>query len=120
MRKTLKKPILLREAISAALKMPVQGPIRASASMSPSPLVLLHRDWSRCVGPTLAKKTWPIKIAAGRMLIGVTAASWANEVEFLKREILQRIRNTAEEIGIQLPEVSDLRTQIATRSSGTI
>jgi len=120
MRKTLRKPVSLREAISAALKVPVQGPSQTPIKASPNPMTLLHRDWSRCVGPTLAKKTWPIRIAAGRMLIGVTAASWASEVEFLKREIIQRIRNTAEAVGLQLPELVDLRTQIATRSSATI
>ena len=118
MRKPLKKPVSLREAIVGALKAPVQGPIKLMNT--PPPLSLLHKDWARCVGPTLAKKSWPIRINGGRMLIGVTAPSWASEVEFLKREILQRIRNTANEIGLQLPEVSDLRTQIATRSSGSI
>lgn len=114
MTKALRKPVSLREALVGALKTPIQGPTKSP--LSPTPLMVLHRDWARCVGPTLAKKSWPIRIAGGRMLIGVTAASWATEVEFLKREILQRIRNTVDEIGLQLPEVSDLRTQIAARS----
>jgi hypothetical protein len=116
MRKPLKKPVSMKEALVGALKTPVQGPSKP-ITVSPPPLTVLHKDWARCVGPTLAKKSWPIRIASGRMLIGVTAASWASEVEFLKREILQRIRNTADEIGLQLPELSDLRTQIATRTS---
>lgn len=119
MRKTLKRPLPLRDLLPEALKMRVQGPPEASEVTSPDePIAIIQRDWTNIVGPALSKNSQPIRIlgssSPATLLIGVSASVWSNELEFRKKEILEKLPG-------QIPEqIKEIRYQILTTSSGRI
>jgi len=56
----------------------------------------LFRDWPGIVGETLAKKSWPDRYSKGTVWVAVEGAAWASELRMRKTEILQRLRDRAE------------------------
>lgn len=53
---------------------------------------LLRHHWPAIVGPKLAAKTHPARIARGTLWINAADASWAYQLQFLKNEILQSVQ----------------------------
>lgn len=95
--------------------MRVQGPPEASeVTNSGEPIAIIQRDWTNIVGPTLSKNSQPIRIlgssSSATLLIGVSASVWSNELEFQKKEILEKLPD----------QITDIRYQIVTGSSGRI
>lgn len=85
---------------------------------SGEPIALIQKEWINIVGPTLSKNSQPIRIlgssASATLLIGVSASVWSNELEFQKKEILEKLFG-------QIPEqIKEIRYQIVTSSSGRI
>ncbi len=57
----------------------------------------LLRDWTEIVGETLAKKSWPDRYARGTVWVAVEGSAWATELRMRKGDILQRLRDRAED-----------------------
>lgn len=108
MRQKLKNPLSLKDLIPKVL-----GKNKESSSfVKDSDLEFLQHIWKELVGDTLEKKTRPIKLYRKRLLIEVSGSSWANEMEFLKPALLNKIREKCRTLVID-----DIRFQITTRRS---
>jgi predicted nucleic acid-binding Zn ribbon protein len=59
-------------------------------------------NWKEIVGETLAAVTEPLKIEKEVLLIRVEEAAWRSELQFMKPELLRKIRENA---GIKLKDV---------------
>lgn len=95
--------------------MPVQGPPEGPQPTTlTGQIAMIQKDWTDLVGSTLSKNSRPLKIlrsaSSSTLLIGVSSSVWANELEFLKREILEKIPD----------RITEIRYQIVTSSSGRI
>lgn len=104
MRNKLKAPLPLAEILKIALQLPVSGP---------SEVDFLSHRWEELVGPKMASRSRPAKVMGKRLIVEVASSAWANEFEFLKHSLLEKIRS--------LPGASpieDIRLQIETRSPG--
>jgi len=89
MRQKLKNPLSLKDLISNVLGKNKDSPF--SFIKGPD-LEFLQHIWKDMVGDTLEKKTRPIKLYGKRLLVEVAGSSWANEMEFLKPALLNKIR----------------------------
>src|SRR6188474_2353318 len=49
-------------------------------------------DWQRAVGPRLAKKTLPERLAEGVLTVRVPSSTWAQELSFLSDMVVERLR----------------------------
>ncbi len=56
----------------------------------------LFRDWPAIVGETLARKSRPDRYSKGTVWVAVEGSAWATELRMRKGEILQRLRDRAE------------------------
>jgi len=54
--------------------------------------VMVMSLWEQVVGPMVAKKSWPEKMAEGVLTVGVSSHPWASELDLLKPQILTRYR----------------------------
>lgn len=120
LRKPMKKPMSLRELLPAALKTPVQGPPDGRQRHDPDdPILLLQSDWVEFVGSTLSKNSHPVRLlrssTGGILWVGVSSSVWANELEFQKNDLLDKIARRFKSLGL-----TDIRFQIVTTSSGPI
>ncbi len=79
------------------------------------PIEKIRRKWSSLVGPHLASKSEPFKIFGKRLIISVPSSVWANEIDFMKVTILERIQHDPE-IGLAVEEI---RFQTVTSRSGS-
>lgn len=57
----------------------------------------LLRDWASIVGETLARKSRPDRYGKGTVWVAVEGSAWATELRMRKGEILQRLRDRAED-----------------------
>jgi predicted nucleic acid-binding Zn ribbon protein len=48
--------------------------------------------WEQVVGPLVAQKSWPEKVADGVLIVGVASHAWADQLHLLKPQILSRYR----------------------------
>jgi predicted nucleic acid-binding Zn ribbon protein len=103
-RNKLKTPLPLRELLEQALARPFLGPENALDS--------LHSRWSDLVGEAVAAKSRPSRIVGRRLIVEVASSVWANELEFRKRGLLEKIRALP-----QTGDLEELRFQIEMRSS---
>lgn len=91
-RPPLKAPIRLGEFLASVLK-----------TKETDPKVLLSHlqyRWSEIVGPLLSRKSLPVKMGGNRLIIGVAGSAWANELEFMKLQILEKIRKDLPDLPI--------------------
>lgn len=105
MRNKLKKPLPLADILKIALRMPVLGPSETD---------FLRGRWEELVGPKLASRSRPAKVSGGRLVVEVDSFSWANEFEFFRHSLLEKIG--------ALPgaaKIEEIRLQVSTRSPGT-
>ena len=60
---------------------------------------LLHH-WHEIVGPDLAGQTWPTRLFQGRLRLICSDSQWLHTLQFLKDEILHKIRDRYPDFGI--------------------
>lgn len=73
----------------------------------------LQEKWPKIVGEPLARKTHPLRIQSSTLWIGVSSPAWANELQLLQCELLEKIQS-------EFPLIREIRFQIETVSSGRI
>lgn len=120
-RNKLKNPLSLGDILKTALKQPVIGPPPVPAGDRPRPptakenhdpvVLFLKAKWTELVGAKLAAKSRPVATFAKKLVVEVPSSAWANELEFLKTAILEKIR-----VYPQTRHVDDVRFQVETRS----
>jgi hypothetical protein len=49
--------------------------------------------WRRCVGPSIAAQTHPEAIKRGVLYVRVSAPVWMHQLQFLKEEMLEKLRS---------------------------
>jgi len=110
-RNKLKAPLPLAEILKIALKLPVSGP---------SEVDFLSHRWEELVGPKMASRSRPAKVSGKRLIVEVPSSVWANEFEFLKHSLLERIGSLPgaapiEEIRLQIEARSPAESGLKTR-----
>lgn len=77
-------------------------------------LLDIRSRWESLVGGPVARRSFPLKLAGRRLIVGVEGPAWAQEFSFLKETLVARIR-------AELPHVvvDEIRFQIAGRSEGS-
>ncbi|MEJ5377852.1 MAG: DUF721 domain-containing protein [bacterium] len=55
----------------------------------------LFRSWPRVVGPLLARRCWPVSVKKGVLLVRVAGPLWMQELQFQKRDLLERVAELA-------------------------
>jgi hypothetical protein len=53
----------------------------------------LRRVWSEAVGPQIAVQTLPEQIRRGVLLVKVASSVWMHQLQFLKKDILQKFNS---------------------------
>jgi predicted nucleic acid-binding Zn ribbon protein len=77
------RPVRIGEALRAALaRLPIARRIADHA---------LWAEWDAVVGPTLAQHARPERLRHGVLLVAVDSAEWMQELQFLKRELRDRL-----------------------------
>ena len=71
--------------------------------------------WQRAVGPNIAKKTLPLKLAGKTLYVTVATSTWMEELKYLKKDIIKKINNdlkeqTVEEIVFRLGAIAENNT----------
>jgi predicted nucleic acid-binding Zn ribbon protein len=59
-------------------------------------LDLIFRDWSSIVGPDLARHTRPAAVDGGRLVVTAGDSAWANEFQWLEKQVLERLSEVTE------------------------
>jgi predicted nucleic acid-binding Zn ribbon protein len=85
--------------LSAAL----EGVLETSAPQTP--LAAVQAAWQRAAGPAVAEQATPVSERDGRVTIACCSATWAEQLDLLQDELLDRLRA---EIGAGV-EVRSLR-----------
>lgn len=75
------------------------GPDRRSAKVIRSCLLL--NLWPEVAGKKISQHTEPVKIVNRTLYLSASSPSWAQEISFLKREIISRFNAAAGEEAIQ-------------------
>jgi hypothetical protein len=57
--------------------------------------------WSRVAGPRLGGKTRAERVLRGSLIVRVESAAWANELGFLRTQLLEKLRATPGAEGIE-------------------
>ncbi len=55
----------------------------------------VFRNWSRIVGPLLARRCWPVSVKKGVLLVRVAGPLWMQELHFQKTELLKKVTEAA-------------------------
>lgn len=105
MRENLKKPLPLKDLLGEALK-PAPGDLKTI-------LYHLQSDWGNLVGPTLSRKSFPVRVLGKRLIVEVAGSVWANELEFLKHDLLEKIKSNLPDVPIE-----NMRFEIAGSKRG--
>ncbi len=50
--------------------------------------------WNEIVGDTVARNTQPERVEHGVIIVKVSSPTWRQELQFQKKEIIQKINNT--------------------------
>ena len=87
-------------------------------------LSLLRRHWPDVVGPELAGRTYPRRLARGTLWIAAPDACWAYELQFFKTELLNSVQTFLEsqavrELRFQVGEVPTAAAAPSEASAGT-
>lgn len=75
----------------------------------------INEQWGSIVGALIAKKTQPINIKQKVLWVEALGSSWANELNLLKPNIIEKIKYLFPQIN-----VADLKFQSVTRLRGSI
>lgn len=110
MRNKLKTLLPLSAVLKNALKEPVAAP--PESPVRDVRMAALRMKWDRLAGRKISEKCSPLAVVGKRLIVEVTSSVWANELEFLKHDLLERLRAFPE-----AADLEDIRCQIATRSS---
>jgi predicted nucleic acid-binding Zn ribbon protein len=102
-RNKLKNPVPLREILPQAFQSIPQDP--------KADLYRLQEMWSEWVGPLLGKKSLPLKIYGKRLMVEVAGSVWANELEFMKKSLLNKIRES-----LASPAIEEIRFRVISPS----
>ena len=70
-------------------------------------VTLLRRHWKNILGEHLAGKTYPTRLAGNILWINAADASWAYQLQFLKREMVESIQ-----VFMESQAVTDLRFKV--------
>ena len=71
----------------------VERELARSGSRDAIPLARLTAAWPAVVGEAIARQAWPLRIARdGTLHVATASATWANELAFLRDEILERLQ----------------------------
>ncbi|MEG3638693.1 DUF721 domain-containing protein [Magnetococcus sp. PR-3] len=65
---------------------------------------LIWKYWHRAISPHIAQHTEPVRLNKGVLTVRVDSASWAQELSFLKTELLQHLNQALPE-----PIVADMK-----------
>ena len=83
--------------ISEILEQRVMGESR----MTVLNLLGLVRQWPEVVGGELAKRATPMRIHGGTLTLQAVSATWANELQFMALELLEKIRAHCPQLPVQ-------------------
>jgi predicted nucleic acid-binding Zn ribbon protein len=106
MRKKNERPVPLKDFLDDAMKVPITTTNGLKVTIEE-----VRRAWMEVAGRPLANKSRPVKIQGDRLLIETDSSSWANELNFLRRELLERISMRFPHLAIK-----EFRTQISGRN----
>ena len=109
MRKKQPRLLKIADLLPEIMKCPVED--------KKSALWALTEKWPEIVGGSLSHVTRPLSIHSEMLRSGVPNSAWANELQLLSLEILEKIKASVPEIR---PGIRELRFQIVTRSVGSI
>ncbi|MBI4949211.1 MAG: DUF721 domain-containing protein [Deltaproteobacteria bacterium] len=54
----------------------------------------LLKAWKECVGPNIAKRSIPTRLIGGTLYCAVSSSPWMTELNYQKREIIERLNRT--------------------------
>ena len=54
----------------------------------------LLKAWKECVGPNIAKRAAPTRLIGGTLYCAVSSSPWMTELNYQKREIIERLNRT--------------------------
>lgn len=75
------------------------------AGVTPAtPLAAAQAAWPPAVGERIAARSAPIRERSGQLTVGCSTATWAQELDLLQDELLERLNSELSE-----PAVSSLR-----------
>jgi len=66
------------------------GDLKAAKNVTATPISL--RDWEAAVGTRIARRTQPIKLERGTLLVRTATAAWANELSLLCDNLLEQLQ----------------------------
>ena len=70
----------------------VERELARGGSRDAIPLAALTAAWPEVVGEAIARQAWPLRLARdGTLHVATSSSTWANELEFLAPEILERL-----------------------------
>ncbi len=69
----------------------VQALVRSARSALSGPTHRVWEVWEEVVGPDLAARARPLSVRSGVLTVGVTSSAWAQQLSFLRAEILSRL-----------------------------
>jgi hypothetical protein len=75
----------------------------------------MRLKWPEWISEPLCRKSRPLKLDRGKLLVGVDAPVWAQEMEFAKKDLMKRLAQAFP--GLTLTEI---RCQVVTRPFGSI
>lgn len=76
-------------------KLFAEGPLKGSSENA-----LLFSAWPDAVGPKIAARTRPVSLNRGVLKVAVADSGWLMELNFLKREIVEKLKEAAPEAEI--------------------
>lgn len=75
-------------------------------------LLRLKQTWPQIVGDVFCAKSIPIRIRGDKLIVGVEASVWTQEMEFSRIKFLDKIRELIPE-----EKITEIRFQVSSRSS---
>lgn len=54
----------------------------------------LIKAWKECVGPNIARRAMPTRLIGGTLHCAVSSSPWMTELNYQKREIIERLNRT--------------------------
>jgi hypothetical protein len=71
----------------------VSRTLARSGSRDALPLARITDAWPTAVGPAVARRAWPLRIARdGTLHVATASATWSHELDLLGGEILEQLR----------------------------
>jgi predicted nucleic acid-binding Zn ribbon protein len=87
--------------------------LRAALARLPTSTGLAHypiwAEWSAVVGPTIAAHAKPTRLRRGVLVVVVDGPEWMQELQFLKRELCERLNAR-----LATPAIRDIYLALAT------